>query len=258
MLQRAMAEIGHIDTDGHGISPRAAAYLLAAGVTAPLDGTSCPPIGGAFMAWLAIQDGMTPPVGAKKADAWMTWGDRLAHPTPGCVLVLTGDGGTLQHHVGVMLREAPGRYYVVEASRNVVAVRDYATNRVISARRPPTVLVAHAVPTQTTEPTTVNINVTVGAHAVDETDAIKQTVSSRLLPVSESPGHLVLDDVDAMKRRAVRAIAAVVESHRLDMQDPDRWVDDLASLAAEITTATTVEAIDRTIDRAKAYMTRGN
>ena len=256
MLQRAMSELGHIDHDGPSISARAAAYLLAAGIRPPEQHIACPPLGGAFMAWLAIQDGLTPPVTASDAESWMSWGERLARPMPGCILVLTGDDGTFRHHVGVMLREAPHRYYVIEANRNVVQVRDDATSRVISARRPPMVSTSPMPVMSATEPTTVNLNLTVSGQ---QTSSTLETVDPprSFDAVAVQRPKATSDDVEELKRRAVLAIAAAAESHRLDVANPDRWLNELAALAAEITTSTTIESVSMSLERAKAYMTRG-
>lgn len=253
MLHRAVSEIGHGEFDGPQISARAREYLQAAGLRPPAPHQGCPYLGGAFLAWLAIQDGLTPPLSPAVAQSWMTWGERLDRPTVGCVLVITGESAGGPLHVGMMVREAPQRYYVVGCNANVVEIRDVAAARVVAARRPPSSSLGTAVPIPSVAAAPITIHVTAaGRSAADSAEQHPFAAASRA--VASHGQQSVIDDLDALKRQSVRAIAATAEAHHMTSANPKQWVSDLADLAAEVTSASTVESVRSVIERAKRRM----
>ena len=136
MLHRLSTQIGQTETDNGQLAPAVAGYLRAAGIEPP----AAPPApywGGALMAWAAIQDGITPPVGAIDAIAWLMWGAQLAAPVPGCLVVMTAGSGMSRMLIGCATRVQAGKVYVVGAWDGAVQVRAVPLEQIISARRPP-------------------------------------------------------------------------------------------------------------------------
>lgn len=141
MLHRISTQIGQTEIDNGRVSDAVAGYFRAAGIEPPRS----PPLpywGGALMAWAAIQDGITPPVGAIDAIAWLAWGSQLAAPVPGCIVITTAGSGASRMMIGVAASVQGRKVHVIAAHDGSVQARHVDLGQVISARRPPNMIAA--------------------------------------------------------------------------------------------------------------------
>lgn len=89
---------------------------------------------GLFAAWVMNEHGLKPPKIAVRASAWSDWGQALVHPTPGCIITFTRQGGG---HVGFYLSEDAESYHVLGGNQsNAVTITKIAKNRVSAYRWP--------------------------------------------------------------------------------------------------------------------------
>jgi uncharacterized protein (TIGR02594 family) len=76
---------------------------------------------GHFAAYCMAANGISPPFGATDTDrylwarAWASWGTRLLHPKPGCIMVFSRSGGG---HVAFFERESDTHYYVTGGNQS--------------------------------------------------------------------------------------------------------------------------------------------
>lgn len=273
MLSRAVAETGQTEREGAALSPRAQDYLRAAGIAYdPMSPT--PYLGGAFLAWLAIGDTVTPPVGCIDADAWLSWGHPLTEPQAGAVVVLTGGAGSARHLCGVVVRTQAQRAYVIGPHDGQIRVDVYRFERVIAARRPPHVGFAAPAPAVTP------VHITLSAPDLARPAALQFHPVPAIIPSAPPaqnpppvvvapalPAHPVMgaavvpvrspmspENLETLRRQAIMAIAAVAESHQTVVGDPDEWTRDLAKIAADVTIAVTRDGILAARDRAISYI----
>lgn len=149
------SEFGQTDRDGATVSSRVLDYLKAAGVDHP-ETAPAPYWGGAFLAWLAIRQGVLPPVNPLDADSWLSWGQPAATPAPGCVVIMTSGGGHSAHLVGLVERVTGDKVYVTKGDCNgQVGTQAYPMSQVIGCRKPP---VSTHVPVSTAQALTLTID----------------------------------------------------------------------------------------------------
>ena len=266
MLHRAVQETGQHERDGSALSSRLAAYAQAGGLALPDVGGAIPYWGGAFLAWVAIRDGLVPPANPADPESWRDWGHPLAEPLAGCVVVLTGGGGAARTLVGVVARVGQGRVYVVGPHDGVIEMRCYDIDRVIEARRPPTVTLSAAVATapQAAQPVEVRVVVETGQPAGENASAGRSASSGPTIinraaidvePVvahetdiddrepdrsasvpSVRTAPLPPVDLDALKMKALRDIAANADRIRQakPVAEHLRFVGSVAVLAADV------------------------
>lgn len=131
-------ETGISTFDGARVSARVLEYLQAAGMVLAPDASAPPYWGGAFLAWVAIRAGLTPPANAVDPEAWREWGQAVSHPEPGCIAVLTGGGGATRCLVGVVQRADGSKLYLFGGDLSgKVGVEAFDMARVIECRRVP-------------------------------------------------------------------------------------------------------------------------
>lgn len=131
------SEVGQSDKDGAITSARVLEYMQAAGVDHP-ETQDAPYWGPHFLAWLAIRQGITPPVNAGQSEAWRSWGHPAAEPAPGCIVILTDGGGRRQHLVGIVERVAGDKLYVIGGDMDgQVGTKAFSMGQVIECRKPP-------------------------------------------------------------------------------------------------------------------------
>ena len=170
MLHRAVQETGQHERDGSALSSRLAAYAQAGGLALPDVGGAIPYWGGAFLAWVAIRDGLVPPANPADPESWRNWGHPLAEPVAGSIVILTGGGGTQKTLCGVVARLDPPRVFVVGPHDGAIGMRCYELARVIEARRPPTLapVAAPAQPEPKVQPVEVRVVLETGDRSQSE------------------------------------------------------------------------------------------
>jgi hypothetical protein len=136
MLHRITTQIGQTATDHGAICTHVREYLAAVHVDPP-EGSSCPDWDGALMAWVAIKDGIVPPVNSGNPMAWLAWGTPLDTPAAGAVAILTAGTGRHRMTVGIVARVQGAKVYLIGAWDNVVQMRAVQIEQVIACRRPP-------------------------------------------------------------------------------------------------------------------------
>lgn len=91
---------------------------------------------GSIMADWCIKAGLRPPKASYRAQSWLDWGQPIAEPVRGCVVVFERKGGG---HVGIVVGRTPSGQLAV-LSGNVddkVSVAAFPTDRVLGYRLPP-------------------------------------------------------------------------------------------------------------------------
>ncbi len=147
--------------------------------------------GGDLLAWVALQDGLTPPAEAANPDAWRGWGSTLAQPVAGCVVVFADTAGL---SVGVVSRVQGAKVYAIVPGATVdLQVIPRAAIQAI--RRPP---LPSAVPAPVPE-------------APVEPPPITVEALQTLLNHVQAEFATVHQDIETIKRTA---IASVSLSHR--------------------------------------------
>lgn len=143
--------------------------------------------GGDLLAWVALQDGLTPPADAANPDAWRSWGTTLAQPVAGAVVVFS-------ESVGVVSRVQGAKVYAIVPGATVdLQVIPRAAIQAI--RRPP---LPSAVPAPVPE-------------APVEPPAVTVEALQTLLNHVQAEFANVHQDIETIKRTA---IASVSLSHR--------------------------------------------
>ena len=249
MLHRAIQETGQHERDGHQVSSRVAAYLQAGGVVMADTSGPVPYWGGSFLAWVAIKDGLTPPVAPSDPESWRDWGHPLVEPAAGSIVIMTDGAGRSQLRVGIVARAAAHRVYVVGCHDGVVGTRIYALDQVIEARRPPATQIVSAA-----QPQSVDVRITVEQQAAQQAPwqsppgaptwfdkrraiedanvidhipaATSPTPDARTIP-SDTAQHkstlpAVFDDLLALRWRAIREIAAHADELKMKWPEQDR------------------------------------
>jgi uncharacterized protein (TIGR02594 family) len=131
-LAAAREDIGQRETLGPNDSPWIRSMLAKLGATWLLGQPWC---GGAVAKWVS-DAGFKPVAKWWQARAWASWGQALAFPAHGCVVVFTRTGGG---HVGfVMGEDAAGNLLVLGGNQgDAVNVRAFPRARVLAYRWPP-------------------------------------------------------------------------------------------------------------------------
>jgi len=90
---------------------------------------------GVFVAAVLREAGIKPASAFYRAKAWLSWGQALAAPAVGCVVVFERDGGG---HVGFLVGRTPGGLLLVLGGNqgNEVNVRAFEQYRVLGYRWP--------------------------------------------------------------------------------------------------------------------------
>lgn len=143
--------------------------------------------GGDLLAWVALQDGLTPPADAANPDAWRLWGTTLAQPVAGAVVVFSDS-------VGVVSRVQGAKVYAIVPNATVdLQVIPRAAIQAI--RRPP-------LPSAVTVPV---------PEAPVEPPPVTVEALQTLLNHVQAEFATVHQDIETIKRTA---IASVSLSHR--------------------------------------------
>jgi uncharacterized protein (TIGR02594 family) len=132
-LAAARRDIGLRELPGAPTAPRIARWLQDLGAWWRDDET--PWCGTAVAAWMRAADRPIPKAWYR-ARAWAEWGQAIAAPLPGCVVVLARQGGG---HVGLVVgRNAAGWLLVLGGNQgNAVNVAAFDPSRVLAYRWPP-------------------------------------------------------------------------------------------------------------------------
>lgn len=136
MLHRMTTQIGQTSTDHGAICKQVRDYLLAVNIDPP-DAAACPDWDGALLSWVAIKDGIVPPVDSGNPMSWLSWGTPLETPIAGAVAVMTSGSGRHRMTCGVVARTQGLKVYVIGAFESAVQMRAVPVEQVIAARRPP-------------------------------------------------------------------------------------------------------------------------
>ena len=148
--------------------------------------------GGDLLAWVALQDGLTPPAEAANPDAWRGWGSTLAQPVAGCVVVFSDTNGL---SVGVVSRVQSTKVYAIVPGATV-DLQVIPRAAIQAVRRPPLPsAVTVPVPEAPVEPPPVTVEAlqTLLSHVQAEFAAVHQ-------------------DIETIKRTAVASVS--LTSHR--------------------------------------------
>lgn len=269
MLGRAMAEVGVMAVESGAITSRVREYLRAINVD---PGTTLPDWGSAFVTWVAIQSGITPPLNPGDPDSWAAWGAELRQPEPGAVIVATTGTYPLRRQAWVVVSALAGRIMVVGAHAGAVATLRIEQQRVVTARRPPNAIYLQAPAHQQAvdvrvviehekRPSPLEDGLAVGGGnetgmgaASSETRAQTTTVPPPVIEAPQQMSRTVINideaDVDQLRRSVVAALAAASES---EPDDEDLQIA-LGEYAAIATAATSRTGILAAKDMAVRYM----
>lgn len=143
--------------------------------------------GGDLLAWVALQDGLTPPAEAANPDAWRLWGTTLAQPVAGAVVVFSDS-------VGVVSRVQGAKVYAIVPGATV-DLQVIPRGAIQAIRRPP---LPSVVPVPVPE-------------APVEPPAVTVEALQTLLNHVQAEFANVHQDIETIKRTA---IASVSLSHR--------------------------------------------
>lgn len=132
-LAAARRDIGLRELPGAPTAPRIARWLQDLGAWWRDDET--PWCGTAVAAWMRAA-GHPIPKHWYRARAWADWGHGIAAPLPGCVVVLSRQGGG---HVGLVVgRNASGWLLILGGNQgNKVSIAAFDAARVLAYRWPP-------------------------------------------------------------------------------------------------------------------------
>jgi uncharacterized protein (TIGR02594 family) len=134
-LLRARREIGVKERAGAAHHPRILEYHAATRLQAEADEVAwC----SAFACWVMEQSGIASTRSAA-ARSWLTWGQRLLVPTPGCIVVLERPTPDNPHsgHVAFYVGQQDGKLLLLGGNQaNQVCVRPYDESRVVGYRWP--------------------------------------------------------------------------------------------------------------------------
>lgn len=132
-LDAARRDMGLRELPGAPTAPRIATMLKRLGAWWSDDAT--PWCGTAVATWMLDAD-IVPPGSWYRAKAWATWGQPMARPAEGCVVVFERAGGG---HVGLVVGEtAGGRLLVLGGNQgDAVSVAAFPRDRVLAYRWPP-------------------------------------------------------------------------------------------------------------------------
>lgn len=130
-MDHALAELGVHEVEGTGAAARVLEYLRTTSLPPSMAATDETPWCSAFVNWCVSRAGLKG-TGSAAARSWLTWGQPLAVPARGCIVVLTRDGGG---HVAFYLRSSGGRVQLLGGNQgNAVCVRAYDQSRVLGYR----------------------------------------------------------------------------------------------------------------------------
>lgn len=129
-IAAALAEIGQAESRGETHNPRILAYHARTTLAAKADEV---PWCASFVSW-ALEEGGQESARSARALDYAEWGQALAKPVFGCVVVLRRIGGG---HVGFWMGERDGKALVLGGNQsNRVSVAPYALDDVASYRWP--------------------------------------------------------------------------------------------------------------------------
>lgn len=133
----ARSKLGEREIAGDADNPFIVECLKLAGLPAGMleDET---PWCGSFANWCVRQAGLTGPKGPAAARNWLTWGEPLASPVPGCVVVFSRHPNPASGHVGFVAGIGPGPFIQVLGGNqgNAVSVKPYPRARLLGYRWP--------------------------------------------------------------------------------------------------------------------------
>jgi uncharacterized protein (TIGR02594 family) len=132
-LEEARRHIGVREVPGAGTAKTISGWLSKLGAWWADDETAW--CGVAVAAWMQSV-GIQPPRAWYRAKAWLDWGDKLAAPCVGCVVVFERHGGG---HVGLVVgKDTAGRLLVLGGNQgDSVKVSPFDLSRVAGYRWPP-------------------------------------------------------------------------------------------------------------------------
>lgn len=133
----AKSKLGQREVAGVGDNPFIVECLKLAGLPAAMqhdDTAWC----GSFANWCMRQAGIKGPKGPASARNWLTWGEPLAAPCPGAVVVFSRPPNPAHGHVGFVAGIGPGEVIQVLGGNqaNQVMVKPYPRSRLLGYRWP--------------------------------------------------------------------------------------------------------------------------
>jgi uncharacterized protein (TIGR02594 family) len=134
----ARAELGQKEVPGPASNSRISAYFTATHMGSQPDHV---PWCGAFVAWCLRQAGVLTRGSARAAD-WLAWGETLAEPRIGCVVVLAPQAPGASGHVGFLADIEDGHVIVLGGNQSdAVTLASFPRSQVRGWRWPVTIAV---------------------------------------------------------------------------------------------------------------------
>lgn len=131
----ARREIGVKERPGDADNPRIVEYLSATRIKPAMQEDETPWCA-AFVSWVLEQSGI-PSTRSAAARSYLSWGQELAEPRRGCVVVLSRTQAPAHGHVGFYLSGSPQHVLVLGGNQsNRVSIKEYPRERVLSYRWP--------------------------------------------------------------------------------------------------------------------------
>ncbi len=182
-VELARAEMGTHEVAGSASNPRIMEYFKACGSSADWVKDDATPWCGAFMGWLAKQQGLGLPPEPLRARSWATWGEAIDAFEPGCVVVTTRGKDPAAGHVTLGIEARGDTLMCLGGNQgDEVSIVGVSRASVIAYRRFPGVSpvtpVQVAVKSQTIRNATVAAGTVAASTADQATDVAKSTVDS--------------------------------------------------------------------------------
>lgn len=136
----ALDEMGVTETPGTGNTPRIVEYLRSTTIGAGLAGRDATPWCSAFVNWCLKRAGVQG-TNSAAARSWLHWGEGIATPRRGCIVVFSRDAGG---HVAFFMNATPDWILVLGGNQgDRVSIGKYASHRLLEYRVPSVAPVKH-------------------------------------------------------------------------------------------------------------------
>lgn len=132
-LRVARQELGVKEVAGNGSNPRVIEYLSTTTLPKSYATNDETPWCSAFVNWCMIKAGAKG-TNSAAARSWLAWGRPIDVPVPGCVAVLSREGGG---HVAFYVRHQVADLWLLGGNQaNMVCERAYPPGRLLGFRMP--------------------------------------------------------------------------------------------------------------------------